>query len=146
MKPNQPIVTAIALAVVALVSGCMSADSRLIGHWRSNRPLSIATFPHRRQLTPDKRAFFDDLFGKLTLAYTRRYIHTQLPPRSTEPPFRRRIPYRVLASDSESVTIALEDRSADPDSTKKIHFVGPNRYWIPLGSKGGREYFDRFSQ
>jgi hypothetical protein len=145
MKPNGATMTA-AIAIVALVTGCASSDSRLLGRWQSNRSLTIATFPHRKQLPAAKRAFFDGMFGRLTLNYTRRYIYSELPPKETEPPFRQRIPYRVLASDADSVTIATNDTSSPDDSTKQIHFIGPNRYWIPLGTKGGREYFDRLNQ
>ena len=80
------------------------------------------------------------MFGRLTLAYTRRYIYSELPPKENEPPYRQRIPYRVLASDASSVTISTAD------TTMKIHFIGPNRYWIPLGTKGVREYFDRIDR
>lgn len=145
MKPNKATMTA-AVAIVALASGCASSDSRLIGRWRSNRALTITTFPHRKQLPPAKRAFFDGIFGRLTLTYTRRYIYSELPPKQTEAPFRQRLPYRVLASDTDSVTIATEDTPSAADSTKQIHFIGPNRYWIPLGTKGGKEYFDRLNQ
>ena len=65
---------------------------------------------------------------------------------SAEPPFRQRIPYRVLASDADSVTVAFTDTLSCEETTKRLHFVGPNRYWIPLGSGGGREYFDRVDQ
>jgi hypothetical protein len=147
MNPQKPTVTAVvAVAAVSLVSGCSSSDSRLIGDWRSNRALTVASFPPQRKLTPDRRASFDGLFGRLTLNYTRRYLYTHLPTKSTEPPFRQRIPYRVLASDAGSVTIALKDSLGGQHTTQQIHFVGPNRYWIPLGTKGAREYFDRLKQ
>ena len=138
--------TAASLVILALVSGCASSDSRLIGRWHSNRSLSLVTFPHRKQLPSAKRAFFDGIFGRLTLSYTRRYIFSELPPKGTEEPFRQRIPYRVLTSDSDSVTINSKDISSGSETTTPIHFVGPNRYWIPLGTKGGREYFDRLNQ
>ena len=146
LKPNKSTVAAAALAMVALVSGCASSDSRLVGNWRSNRALSIATFPHRDQLTSDKRAFFDSMFGRLTLTYTRRYIQTELPPKGSGQPFRQSIPYRVLASDANSVTIVLKDTLTGHDATKQIHFVGADRYWIHLGTKDSREYFDRLSK
>ena len=140
MKPNKSLMTAAAIATAALISGCSTPDSRLIGRWRSNRPLSVATFPS------GKHAFFDDLFGRLTATYTRRYIHSELPPKGSEQPYRQRVPYRVLASDTDSTTIAWRDTSTGHDTTIQLHFVSPNRYWISLGSRGRREYFDRINQ
>lgn len=135
-----------AVAMVTLASGCASSDSRLLGHWRSNRALTITTLPHRKQLSPVKRAFFDGIFGRLNLTYTRRYIYSELPPKRTEPPFRQRIPYRVVAFDGDSVTIATKGASSAAESTTEIHFIGSHRYWIPLGTKGGKEYFDRLDK
>jgi len=145
MMPNRPAVIA-ALATVALFSGCRATDARLIGKWRSNGPLSVPTFPHRQQLTAEKRAFLDGMFGRLTVTYSERYCESELPPKHDEEPSRQRIVYRVIASDADSVTIELKDAPTGHDITNLIHFVGPNRYWISVGDRGGREYFDRLSE
>jgi hypothetical protein len=143
MKPNRVELTAVAIFVAVLGSGCASTDSRLIGRWRSNRPLSVSTFAVRNRLTPAKRALFDSIFGKFTLTYTSRYIDTEMPSKDAAQPYRQRIPYRVVASDAESVTIVAKDSPGFGESTKRIHFVGQKRYWISVGSSAGREYFDR---
>lgn len=143
MKPSRTTLTAAVIAVATVASGCASSDPRLVGRWRSNRPLSTATFSVRNRLTPTKRALFDSIFGKYVLTYTPRYIDTEMPAKNTRRPYRQRIPYRVVASDAESVTIVGKERPGSGESTKRIHFVGPNRYWISVGTSGGREYFDR---
>lgn len=137
---------AASLLAATLLSACESHDSRLIGRWRSNRELSIRTFPHREKLAADKRAIFDNLFGKLTLTYTQRYVETEMPSTGSEAPFRQRSAYRIISSDADSVTVAFEDAPIEGDTTKVIHFEGPNRYWIPVGISNGKEYFDRVSQ
>jgi hypothetical protein len=143
MNLRTSAITSAAIIVAALISSCASSDSRLLGQWRSNRTHSVATFPHRKNLSVDKRAQFDGFFGRLTLTYTRRHVLAELPPRANEAPFRERTPYRVVAADSDSVTIKGKDLLSATETLTAIHFVGPNRYWVPIGTSGGREYFDR---
>ena len=143
MKPNKASLAAASIA--ALVTGCASADSRLIGRWHSNRPLTVASFPHRQHLSPARRTSFDSLFGRLSLTYSRRYIHSELPVRDSDQLSRQRIPYRVLATTDDSVTIETGDNSQRGTPTV-IHFISPNRYWMPLPGMRGREYFDRVNQ
>ncbi len=138
---------AIALLLVGVLFwGCHASDSRLIGRWKSNRDLSITTFPHRERLSPEKRAIFDGVFGRLTVTYTRHHVEIDMAAMAQEQPIRERARYRVIGSTANSVTVRFRDVPFEGDSTKTIHFVGPDRYWILVGESGGREYFDRVIQ
>jgi hypothetical protein len=143
LRPFLMATTVTVLAMLGFNSGCASSDSRLIGTWKSNRELTLPTFPNREQLTPDKRAFFDSIFGKVRVTYSARQMTTELPGESGAPPFRQSYAYRVSSFDTNSVTIRHPDPITGNQTSTIIHFEGTSRYWEAVGEKGGREYFDR---
>jgi hypothetical protein len=129
-----------------LLSACAAHDARLIGRWRSNRALTVDTLAHATELRPAKRALLEGVFGRLTLTYTPRAIDCSMPAKAAEQPYRERIAYRVIASDAASITLVLKGASLDRNTTQVIHFDGPDRFWVALGKRGGREYFDRLGR
>ena len=143
LSPFFVATTVAVLATLGFNSGCASTDSRLIGTWKSNRKLTLPTFPNREQLTSDKRAFFDSIFGKLRVTYATRQMTMELPGESGAPPFRQSCAYRLSSFDADSVTIVHPDAVTGKQTSTVVHFDGPSRYWVAVGEKGGREYFDR---
>lgn len=126
-------------------------DERLLGTWRSNRELSVATM--RRALMfrpPELRERFFDVFGDLTVTFTSTSLGTTWPRRHPCGRHNHTAAYRVVASGPDSVSFRSEPRSRRGPKVMVVHFVGPDRYWmdvshirVPVDTTGWREYFDR---
>jgi len=129
--------------VLALLAGCSRDDARLQGTWRSNRDATVAAaFKHDPRWTnapPEKVERFRDIFGQMTITYSKGTITSN--DRGGVSSF----PYRILGSGSNYVVIRL-DTPLDKDRDIRIRFVdNDSAYWIdtgPLGH-GVEERFDR---
>jgi hypothetical protein len=133
------------LFVAVILVGCAAYDSRLEGRWKSNRELTMASFTVRKFLSPAGRAKVSSIFGKLVLNYDRGTVIEEMPSSSGQPPWRHRSRYRVVAADSDSLVYVMAQGPFGKPLISYVHFDGPNRYWIYLGSSGTKEYFDRIS-
>ena len=115
-------------------------DPRLLGTWRSDKRRTSREIRARRDLTPQQCARLVELFGHLTLQYTRARC------RSTFRGETESLPYRVVAKNSSGVVVVgpqmlvpgqetIQHIRFDEDARK------PSHYWIALGSI--REFFRR---
>lgn len=140
MKSNPFVLPLLIVASFVLLSGCAPRDQRLLGRWKSNKELTIASIKYHKPMTPAKRAKFESLFGKLVVTYDRTYMTAEMPATRGYSVWRNSIPYRVIGSDKDSIAIL----SKDPERRiEHIHFEGPDRYWLYLFGTGWKEYFDR---
>ena len=131
------------ILVLALVAGCIRDDARLQGTWRSNRDATVgAAFqrdPRWTNATPEKVERFRDMFGHMTITYSKGKMTSDY--RGEVGSF----PYRVLERGSNYVVIR-SDAPLDKDRDIRIRFVdGDSAYWIDTGPLGNglEERFDR---
>lgn len=143
MKSNSLVLTLLFAASFLVLSGCAPRDRRLMGRWKSNKELTIASIKYRKPMTPVKRAVFESVFGKLMLTYDRTHVTAEMPAMGRHPVWQNRIPYRVVGSDKNSVAIMSADPLTGESTIEHIYFEGPNRYWFYLFGTGWKEYFDR---
>lgn len=129
--------------VVALAAGCSRDDARLLGTWHSNRDATVAAAfqrdPRWTNAAPEKVERFRDMFGKMTITYSKGTITTRYLEKADS--FR----YRVLESGSNYVVIH-SDAPLDNDRDIRIRFIdGDSGYWIDTGPLGNglEERYDR---
>jgi hypothetical protein len=113
-----------------------SIDRRLLGTWRSDKKLTVAEWAFPKTVTSKARRAILALFGKFTMRYTATRIYGEFERHRTI------TPYRVLASDADSVAILrfIEDRKTE---IQHVHFVDNNRHWVSVGRN--REFFRRIA-
>ncbi len=118
-------------------------EPRLIGTWISDKQRTLEQFPEH--LTEAQKEKLSSLFGKLRVTYTPTTYTTELDGRTET------FPYTVLGVDKHSVVIR-DDSTPNPDldllersTFYKIHFDGPDSYWVTTQSGGLVEYFRRVS-
>ena len=128
---------------LALLAGCAHDDPRLQGTWRSNRDATVAAAfqrdPRWTNAPPEKVERFRDMFGHMTITYTKGTMTSDY--RGEVSSF----PYRVVESGSNFVVIR-SDAPLDKDRDIRIRFVdGDSGYWIDTGPLGFglEERFDR---
>ena len=136
---------AVALVCFALVGGCASTDPRLIGSWKSNKKLTVASLRYPKPIAAAKRARFESLFGKMVVTYDRTHVTLETPPTPGQPAWRDRSRYRVVASDQNSVALVSTNPLTGEREISHVHFDSPDRYWLYLYGTGWKEYFDRIA-
>ena len=107
-------------------------DKRLIGTWQSDRRRTMGEWIYARRRTPKRRKQIADIFGHLTLRFTRSRLHSEFKGH------RDVQEYKVVASDSDSVAIVHWNGLLEERRIQHIHFEG-EYYWIALGRN--REFF-----
>jgi hypothetical protein len=129
--------------LLVLVAGCDRDDPRLQGTWHSNRDATVAAAfqrdPHWTNAPPEKVERFRDVFGHMTITYSKGTMTSDY--RGEVASF----PYRVLESGSDYVVIR-SDAPLDKDRDIRIRFVDSNSaYWIDAGPLGNglEERFDK---
>lgn len=118
-------------------------DPRLIGTWQSDKERTLEQFP--KHMTGPEKEQLSSLFGKLRVIYTPTAFTTELDGQTET------CPYTVLGVDAHSVVIR-DDSVRDPDleilemsTFSKIHFDGPDSYWVITEFGGINEFFRRVS-
>jgi hypothetical protein len=150
------------LLVVALaLTGCATGEPRLQGTWKSHKvPMPVETVkvtkmetvrvrkgsrktkkvPKTVTLTKTQSA---PPYIDLVLKYEGSSLTMMLPSANGEP-MRKKIPYKVVSSDVNSVAIALPQPGTKTMDYIQITFDGPNRYWVaPANGEGWKEYYSR---
>lgn len=108
-------------------------DSRLLGTWKSDKIRTLEEWVHSSASPPDAQVRIANLLGKLVVRYTPARVFTEFEGNTTQ------CPYRVVATDSDSVAIVC--RTESRDEIRHIHFVGEDLYWVHAGRN--REFFAR---
>lgn len=109
-------------------------DERLIGTWRSDRRRTLSEWVDARRPTPKLRKVTADIFGHLTLRFTKSRLYSDFKG------YRDVQEYTVVASDSDSVAIVHWDSLLEERRIMHIHFEG-RHYWVILGRGRNREFF-----
>lgn len=129
--------------LLALAAGCTRDDPRLQGTWRSNRDATVSVAfqrdPRWTNAPPERVARFKDMFGHMTITYTKGTMMSDY--RGEVGSFA----YRVLEKGSNYVVIR-SDAPLEKDRDIRIRFVdGDGAYWIDTGPLGNglEERFDR---
>jgi len=142
--------------ILVLLAGCAHDDVRLQGTWHSDRDATVAAAfqrdPRWKNVPPNRLARFKDMFGLLTVTYSKGIIYVDDPitfkngnmvvdNRSQV----RSQPYRVVKAGPDYVVIRCDD-IMDKGRDIRIRFVDGNAgYWIDTGPLGHglEEKFDR---
>lgn len=77
-------------------------DRRLLGTWKSDKERTVRDWVYPKRLATQKRKRIEDIFGKLTLRFTRSRIHVTYDEDSWTHD------YRILAADNYSVVIEVD--------------------------------------
>jgi hypothetical protein len=137
----------IAILSTIFLVGCASSrhplDDQIIGDWRSNRKLTVPTIRYPEGAKPETIKKFEDIFGHLTVTYTKSESRLVMPAMNDFPEWRDKTNYKIVDRSEDSITIRYFDNAEKIEKSRKINFEGPNRYWIDLEQIEGREYFDR---
>jgi hypothetical protein len=140
------------VALSLLVAGCATSqkyDSRLNGTWRSNRDESVAAAfqrdPRWTNAPPEKLAKFRDMFGHMTVTYSKDEVCTHDRDKQWT------MHYRTLDHGQDYVVIQTRGGGFADGLKMRIRFVdGGNAYWIDsgrlLGSDTPKEKFDRVTE
>lgn len=118
--------TILGTSAVLLSGGAFAApkgrlvDKRLLGTWRSDKERTVALWKYQKELSPETRERFENIFGKFTLRFTETHIYTEFEDTKDM------VPYSVVAHDSSSVVIAWHEEK--DRSLQHIHFEGESYY------------------
>lgn len=119
----------------------------LIGSWKSNRELSVATVKLANPLPPEKRARFDNLFfGNAVITFSPTEYSVFTPALEKYPAKTVTTGYRIVAASDRQMVIRTRDEKTQKDEDDALHFEGPNRFWMEItGVAGvtGHDYYDR---
>ena len=118
-------------------------EPRLMGTWISDKERTLEHFPEH--MTEPQKEKLSSLFGKLRVTYSPTAYTTELDGHTESSP------YTVIGLDKHSVVIR-DDSAPNPDldilemsTFSKIHFDGPDSYWVITEIGGLTEYFRRVS-
>ena len=111
-----------------------TSDARLLGTWQSDRRKTFRHFVPRPGATPEGVRKLRALFGKLVMRWTPTKCFSEFDGS------RESVPYKVVASDAESVVVRCFDLLSKTYRLQQLHFEGEH-YW--LWAWGLREYFKR---
>jgi len=151
------------LLVVALgLTGCATGEPRLQGTWRSHKvPMPVEMVKETRVETvrvrkgsrktkkvaktinvPKTKAA--PPYIDLVVKYEGASLTMVMPSEGGGAPLRRKMPYKVVSSNANSVSIALPQPGTPKPDVIEIVFEGPNRYWVnPANGEGWKEYYDK---
>src|SRR4051794_1830606 len=76
-------------------------DTRLLGTWRSDRRRTLKEWVSRRGTTAKRRKLICDMFGRLTIHYTRQWMRSEFKGHKNS-----RL-YEIIGADSDSVAIMV---------------------------------------
>ena len=135
--------------LMAFVANSFAQESRardLIGSWKSNRDLTVATIRVSPPMPPEKRARFEKLFGTMVITYTGSEMTAVFPAFEKYPERVTKEKYQIVAESEDRLLVRSKDARSGEEKTKAMNFVGKDRYWIDLDgfqNLTGKEYFDR---
>ncbi len=107
----------------------------------------MATFRSDKKISSEAADKLAEIFGRLTITYDKSMLHAALPPnKNDESEWTHSSRYAVKEKTSTGVVVSAKSSLGEEDEITKITFDGSDRYWIPLGSSGKREYFDKIAE
>ena len=109
-------------------------DKRLLGTWQSDRRRTLRDWIWPANLSAAKLKRAGNIFGHLTIRYTREYAHTEF--RGV----RESTQYQLIAADSSSVAVTSFSTLLGEKRIQHIHFEN-GCYWVSVGRN--REWFKR---
>jgi len=108
-------------------------DKRLIGRWRSDRRRTVGEWVYARRATEKRRKRVADIFGHLTLRFTRRRVYSEFKGSCDVQE------YKVLASDSDQLPYHIGTRfrrsGGSSTCTSRVTIIGLR--WGEIGSSFG---------
>lgn len=126
------------MAVMFLISAESAlCDPRLEGSWRSDAGLTIQSIETVRDLSPEDREDFEEMLGKMTMSFGPDAVVVDW----GEPGAKvMTVPYRVLETGENHVTVEFDDRQGGTTETVRYRFEGDciKRRLFP---EGWFEYF-----
>lgn len=99
-------------------------DRRLLGTWQSDKERTVALWKYKKDIEPEMHERFERIFGKFKLRFSETHIDTEFEETNDK------VPYSVLATDSESVVIAWHEEKNI--SLQHIHFE-EDAYYVLSG-------------
>jgi hypothetical protein len=136
------------LVTVTLTLSCPFAanasgpDERLLGTWKSNAELTVASLPGNMPAAQRER--FAAMIGSSVTTIDAQTMTTETSVPGGKPALTKKTAYEVTASDKDTVTIVRTDPqvAAQPIT---FHFENQDRFWISSGSSAQtiKSYFDR---
>ena len=138
---------ALSLLSLLLLAGCARDDNRLQGTWHSDREATVAAAfqrdPRWKNVPPNRLARFKDMFGLLTVTYSKGIVYVDDPITFKNGKMvvdnRNQVrsqPYRVVKAGPDYVVIRCDD-IMDKGRDIRIRFVDDNAgYWIDMGPLG----------
>ena len=155
----------IVVVAAALSSGCATGDPRLQGTWKSHKvPMPVVMVKETKMETVRVRKGSRRTkqvprtvmvareqsappYLPLTLRFEGSSVTFELPAESGDRPWRKKVPYKVAATDEKSIAIALNRPGSSSTDYIQMVFDGPDRYWVnPAGGQGWKEYYDRVAR
>lgn len=141
MKKTFAVLWFALLAPLALAQD--NAVTWLKGTWKSNRELSIATFTTKKEVSPEKRAKLESLFGKMTAEFAGDTVTLDVPAIDDQPAVHETIPYTIVSKANTKISLRWTNPTTKKAEIQVITFEGPDRFWMALPVPGWREYYDR---
>jgi hypothetical protein len=144
MRYQLPIIVFVLLACF----GCSRYDARLNGTWRSNREESVAAAfkrdPRWTNATPEKVERFRDIFGHMTVTYSKNLVTSNYKGEESI------LKYRLIEKGKDYVVIQTTGTGFG-DGLTRIRFVDQGRgIWVEsgkvLGMETPEEKFDRITE
>lgn len=123
--------------VAVLLWQARRTDARLFGTWQSDGERTVNEWREHRPLTDEQAGKLRTLFGHMRITWGRRSYSTLLDGTREERP------YRVIASDENSVVLRTWNGLNQRDEFVTVNFVDADTYWLYAGGGPLREYFRR---
>ena len=128
-----------------LLAGCSSETlhDRLLGTWKSNEAMTLATIGNADHLSPEQRAMLEsDFFGHLVISYERD-TWTSYMDNSDRPPVTQE--YVVIIELNDLMRICERDQTGDCPEYE-LRFEGDCYYVDISDGRGFVEYFCRVDE
>jgi hypothetical protein len=129
--------------LLPLAASGQQAKQWIIGSWKSNRELTVATLKLKKDVSPELRARLEDVFGRMTVTFRERDLTAFTPAHAEEPEWRFSCAYTVLLATDSKLVYRSQNPQTKKDESTTLSFEGADRYSVPLPEFQGKEYFDR---
>jgi hypothetical protein len=142
----------LSIAVAALVAVVCSASADdgprawLVGHWKSNKELTIPTLRFTKPLTPEQRSRVENIFGKYEICFGSTEATYHVSALRTRPAYGGTARYQILAEENDRLVVKCIDAKTGKEDVSNIRFEGHDRCWVLIDTIEwitGWQCFDR---